>query len=126
MNIVHKRKPDMRNVFPITTLATLALTAACASPSAQHAGRSADLSVQASEQSVLAVGTGAASVAAVPLIAGGSVLVVSGAALEEVGVASLDAGSQALVSQPTTGCGVGQVQTQGMTCVTPDGPPRLN
>ncbi len=74
----------------------------------------------------MAAGTGAISVAAVPLVAGGSALVVSGAALEEVGAASLDAGSAALVAQSDIGCGVGQVQMQGKTCVTPDGPPRLD
>jgi hypothetical protein len=116
----------MQRLTTITALTAVAFTAACASPSAQHAGQSTDLSVQASEQAILAVGAGAVSVAEVPLIAGGSVLVVTGATLEDVGAASLEAGSDALIMNAAQGCGAGQVQTQGMTCVAPNGPPRLN
>jgi hypothetical protein len=116
----------MQKHTTITALTVLVFTAACASPSAQHAGQSADLSLQASEQAVLAVGTGAASVAAVPLIAGGSVLVVSGAALEKVESASPEEETGALIISAAQERGVGQVQTQGITCVTPNGPPRLN
>jgi hypothetical protein len=64
-------------------LGTLLLSAACATPSAQHSTQAVDHSGNAVGHSVAAVGTGAALVSAAPLTAAGTVLTISGAALAD-------------------------------------------
>lgn len=91
----------------ITVITALALTTACANPSAQHSGQAAGHSAQAGAHGSVAVVTGVAEVSAVPLIVAGTMLTVSGAALQ--GVA---AGADCL--------------TFDIPCVAPNGPPALN
>lgn len=113
--------------FKMTGLVTtLALTTACASPSAHHAAASVDHGVQASGHSVAAAATSAATVAAVPLVASGAALSVTGAAIESVGTASARAGSDVLDatlnSHPTAVC---KTPTARTTCVAPQAAPQL-
>jgi hypothetical protein len=95
------------------------MTAACATPSAQHAAQSADHSAQGASHGSQAVVTGAASVVAVPLLVTGSVLTVSGAALEDIGAGSINAGADALTVAGQACSGTAQ------PCVAPNGPPTL-
>ncbi|MEO0918599.1 MAG: hypothetical protein AAFY31_16745, partial [Pseudomonadota bacterium] len=70
----------------------------------------------------------AATVTAVPVVAAGSVLSVTGAALEEVGEGAVVAGVEVLDATlghaPAHTCPTGTVAAQH-TCVRPDGPPQL-
>ena len=105
----------------------LCLAAACAAPSVQHATQSADHSAQAASHGVSAAASGVATVSAVPVLAGGSVLAVTGAALEQVGNGAVNASVDVLeqgVGVQT--CGAMTVHGRTTQCVAPDGPPRLN
>ncbi|RBW45973.1 hypothetical protein DS901_02310 [Loktanella sp. D2R18] len=84
MNIDHELDKHMKTRLPQTiALGALFVSAACATPSAQHSAQAVDHSGNAVGHSVAAVGTGAALVSAAPLTAAGTVLTVSGAALAD-------------------------------------------
>ncbi|MDX8353298.1 hypothetical protein [Cognatiyoonia sp. IB215182] len=118
----------MKPLKVIALPAILGLVTACAAPSVQHAAQSADHSAQATSHGVSAAATSAATVTAVPVVAAGSVLSVTGAALEEVGEGAVVAGVEVLDATlghaPTHTCPTGTVAPQ-RACPTPDGPPRL-
>ncbi|MFQ1700002.1 hypothetical protein ACJ5NV_05345 [Loktanella agnita] len=106
----------MKTPTILAGFAATLLLSACTSPSAQHANHSAHHSAHASAHAVSAVGTGAASVAAVPVTAAGTVLEVSGAALADAGASSVALGNTLYHS----GTGEPLYPT-----VAPNGPPTL-
>lgn len=79
-----------------TTLLALAISAiavpAFAGPSGQHSDQALQHSGQAVGHGSAALATGTASVVAIPIVAAGSVIAVTGAALESVGTSAMDAG----------------------------------
>ncbi|SFR31389.1 hypothetical protein SAMN04488005_0015 [Yoonia tamlensis] len=84
MNIDHELETLVKRFLPKSIiLGVFALSAACATPSAQHSAQAVDHSGNALGHSVAAVGTGAALVSAAPLTAAGTVLTVSGAGLAD-------------------------------------------
>ncbi|MDT8326813.1 MAG: hypothetical protein RQ750_05410 [Roseovarius sp.] len=102
----------------LALIADLLVIPAFAGPSGQHSAQSVGHSAQGASHGSAAVSTGAASVAAVPIFAFGSVLAVTGAALEEVGEGSLVLGND------LSRVGTGQPVQTGR--VTPNGAPVLD
>lgn len=96
-------------------LAAVAVTALAASAACSNAKLSADHSAAASVYGSAAVGESVATVVAVPLVVSGGALAISGAAIQEVGVGSMQAGSSVLQPQQTA-----------PTTTTPNGAPTLN
>ena len=103
---------------PLVLIAALAVTPSFAGPSGQHFAQSVDHSAQGASHGSAAVSTGAAAVVAVPIVAFGAAVAISGIALEEVGQSSLALGSD------LSRVGTGQpVIVQG---VQPNGAPTLD
>ena len=95
--------------------ATAATTvAAQAGGVAHHSGAASQHSGAAASHGSAAVASGAGAVVSVPLIAGGSVLAVTGAGLQSVGESAVHAGSEALRHRPL------------VVLPAPDGAPRLD
>ena len=79
-----------------TVLFAIAISAAAApafaGPSGQHSDQALLHSGQAVGHGSAAVASGTATVVAVPIVAAGSVIAVTGAALESIGTGAMDAG----------------------------------
>jgi hypothetical protein len=70
--------------MPVAVLITLIAIPACAGPSGQHVAQSVGHSAAASSHGSAAAASTASTVVAVPILAIGSVVAVSGVALEEI------------------------------------------
>lgn len=104
--------------IPLALIAALSVTPSFAGPSGQHSAQSVDHSVQGASHGSAAVSTGTAAVVAVPIVAFGAVIAISGVALEEVGQGSLALGND--LSRVGTG------QPILLQDVQPNGAPTLD
>lgn len=93
-------------------------TASFAGPSSQHSAQSVNHSGQAASHGSAAVSQGVATVVAVPIIAFGGAVAISGAALADVGEGALVLGSD------LSNAGAGQPVP--IRHVTPNGAPKLD
>ncbi len=85
--------------LPLILLLMLTATPSFSGPSSQHSARAIDHSGQAASHGSAAASTGLATVAAVPILTFGSVVAVSGAALEQVGTGAQKLGEDLLPPQ---------------------------
>ncbi|WP_223428465.1 hypothetical protein [Tateyamaria pelophila] len=105
-----------------STLLAIALSAfvipAFADPSSQHSEQALQHSSQAVGHGSAAIATGTASIVAVPIVAAGSVIAVTGSALESIGTGAIDAGVELST--------FGTLSVNGGDTVTPNAAPTLD
>jgi hypothetical protein len=126
VNIVHKKDCPMQlKSSLITSIFIIAAIPAFADPSDSNLALSMNHSGQASNHSARAASHGSATaasavstIAAVPIIAFGSTLTISGAALQQVGNSALDVGSTLATSNTP--------KPYAKTAVKPNGAPTLD
>jgi hypothetical protein len=110
--------PMRIHLMPVAVLITLIAIPACAGPSGQHVAQSVGHSAAASSHGSAAAASTASTVVAVPILAIGSVVAVSGVALEEIAAGALVLGTD------LARAGAGEPVT--VPVVRPNGAPTLD